>query len=373
MTQMKILYMMDAMHGGEQVGGTEAQLLELLRHLDRDRFDPRLALFRATPYIEQVQTFPCPVDVLDIRSLSTVRSALRLMGLSARVRTGGYGLVHIFLNDAAIVGPLFCRIGGARVVVSRRDMGFWYTEPILKALRISNRFVSRVITNSDAVRRNVHEREGFPMTGIEVFYNGHDPRKFDVAPLAGFRERHGIGPADPIVGMVANFNPWKRHVDLVAAFARVREQHPRAHHVFVGSGAVEPAELAVKAHGLQSAVHFCGGVADAIPIVKHFTVGVLCSESEGLSNAVIEYMGCGKPTVCTNVGGNPEAITDGETGFLVKPLDVTALAERLSTLLMSPLLAGRMGRRAREAATRFSSRRMADAHMTLYERLSTNS
>jgi len=373
MSRLKILYMMDAMHGGERVGGTEGQLLELLTHLDRDRFDPHLALFRSTPYVEEVQAFPCPVDVLDIRSLSTVRSAVKLLGLSARVRARGYGLVHIFLNDAAIAGPLFCRIGGARVLVSRRDMGFWYTEPILKALRISNRFVSRVIANSDAVRRNVHARERYPMTGIEVLYNGHDPRKFDVAPVAGFREQFGIAPSDPIIGMVANFNPWKRHVDLVEAFARVRQQHPRAHLVLVGSGATAPCVDAVRAHGLESAVHFCGGVADAIPIVKHFTIGVLCSESEGLSNAVIEYMGCGKPTVCTDVGGNPEAIADGETGFLVRPFDTAALADRLRRLLDSDALCARMGRRASAAARRFTSRSMADAHMTLYERIATDS
>jgi L-malate glycosyltransferase len=373
MKPLKILYMMDAMHGGERVGGTEGQLLELLTHLDRDRFDPRLALFRSTPYIEDARTFPCPVDVLDIGSLSTARSALKLLGLSARLRRHGYGVVHIFLNDAAIAAPMFCRIGGASVIVSRRDMGFWYTEPILRALRVSNRFVSRVIANSDAVRRNVHDREGFPLTAIDVLYNGHDPRKFDVEPLPGFHERLGIAPADPVIGMVANFNPWKRHVDLVEAFAIVRQQHPRAHLVLVGSGAMSPAMEAVRARGLESAVHFYGGVDNAIPVRKHFSVGVLSSESEGLSNAVIEYMGCGKPTVCTNVGGNPEAITDGETGFLVPPFAVATLADRINTLLTSPVLREQMGRRAHDAARRFTSRYMADAHMALYQRIATNS
>jgi glycosyltransferase involved in cell wall biosynthesis len=120
-------------------------------------------------------------------------------------------------------------------------------------------------------------------------------------------------------------------------------------------------------------VHFCGGVANAIPIVKHFSVGILCSESEGLSNAVIEYMGCGKPSVCTNVGGNPEAITEGESGFLVPPFAVRELADRISTLLTSPVLREQMGRRARDAARRFTSRYMADAHMALYHRIATDS
>ena len=362
---------MDAMYGGERIGGTEGQLLQLLTHLDRDRFDPHLMLFRSTPYIDDVQAFPCPVDVLQIRSLLSIPSAVKLLRLSAFVQRKGFRLVHTFLNDSAIAGPLFCRMGGARVIASRRDMGFWYTPANLKALRFSNCFVGRVIANSDAVRRNVHERERYPVARIEVFPNGHDPRRFDVEPLRGFRESLNIDPSDPIVGMVANFNPWKRHVDLIEAFAAVRQRHPRARLVFIGTGAMGPAHDAVRARGLESAVHFCGGMADAIPAVKHFTVGVLCSESEGLSNAVIEYMGCGKPTVCTNVGGNPEAVTDGESGFLVKPFDTQLLADRIDLLLARPQLRAEIGRRAHEAAQRFSSRHMAESHMKLYERMAT--
>jgi glycosyltransferase involved in cell wall biosynthesis len=248
-------------------------------------------------------------------------------------------------------------------------MGFWYTTSTLRVLRVSNRFVSRVVANSEAVRRNVHERESYPLARIEVCYNGHDPKRFDVDPLKGFREARNIGPSDPIVGMVANFSPWKRHVDLVEAFARVRQYHPRTHLVLVGTGRADECRDAVRRCGLESFVHFCGGVADPIPIVKHFTVGVLCSKSEGFSNAVIEYMGSGKPVVCTNVGGNRELIEDGETGFLVDPFDVHSLASRISSLLGRPDLARKLGERARHVAHRLTGRRMIEAHLDVYERL----
>src|SRR5207249_3978341 len=119
---------------------------------------------------------------LHISKLLSVRSIVKLFRLGALVRAKGIELVHIFLNDAAIAGPFFCRMGGADVIVSRRDMGFWYTGANLKALRISNRFVSRVIANSDAVRRNVHQWERYPAARIEVFHNGHPPDRFDVPP-----------------------------------------------------------------------------------------------------------------------------------------------------------------------------------------------
>jgi glycosyltransferase involved in cell wall biosynthesis len=125
----------------------------------------------------------------------------------------------------------------------------------------------------------------------------------------------------------------------------------------------------VRALNLESCVHFLGGVHDVIPVVKHFTVSVLCSETEGSSNAVIEYMGCGTPTVCTRVGGNPELIEDGQTGFLVDRYDVNALSDRMNVLLDKAGLRAWMGRRARLVARNFTIDRMADGHMRLYERL----
>ena len=366
---MKILYVMDALEWGETAAGTEGQLMQLLTHLDRDRFEPRLAVFRPTAYTASGRTFPCPLTVLDIPKLLHASSVMKLARLSGHIRSSGVRVVHVFLNDASIAAPFFCRIGGARVVVSRRDMGFWYTKAALGALRVSNLFVSRIVTNSDAVRRNVHHREGYPLGRIDVVTNGHDPARFDVAPLEGFRERFNIGPADPVVGMVANFNPWKRHTDLVRAFARVRREHPSAHLVLVGTGATSETRALARELGLEGAVHVVEGVTEAIPVVKHFTVGVLCSESEGLSNAVIEYLGSGKPVVCTNVGGNVELVQEGETGFLLAPGDVDALADRITRLLAHPTMTAAMGQRAATVALRFTSRRMAESHMDLYHRL----
>ena len=366
---MKILYVMDALEWGETAAGTEAQLVQLLTHLDRDRFEPHLAVFRPTAYTASGRAFPCPLTVLDIPKLLDARSVMKLARLSGHIRSSGFRVAHVFLNDASISAPFFCRIGGARVIVSRRDMGFWYTKAALGALRVSNLFVNRIVTNSDAVKRNVHDRERYPLRRIDVVANGHDPARFDLAPLAGFRERFNIGASDPIVGMVANFNPWKRHTDLVRAFAHVRREHPSAHLVLVGTGATMETCSLARELGIEGAVHVVEGVTEAIPVVKHFTVGVLCSQSEGLSNAVIEYLGSGKPVVCTNVGGNVELVQENETGFLIAPGDVDALANRITRLLADPTLIAAMGQRARNVALRFTSHRMAESHMDLYHRL----
>jgi glycosyltransferase involved in cell wall biosynthesis len=371
-TPLKILYVMDALEWGETAAGTEGQLVQLLTHLDRDRFEPHLAVFRPTAFTASGRAFPCPLTVLDIPKLVHPGSVVKLARLGRHIRASGFRVAHILLNDASISAPLFCRMGGARVVVSRRDMGFWYTSAALRALRVSNLFVNRIVANSDAVRHNVHVRERYPLSRIEVVANGHDPARFDVAPLAAFRERFGIGPSDPIVGMVANFNPWKRHTDLVRAFAAVRQEHPSAHLVLVGTGATSDTQAVARALGVDAAVHILEGVTNAVPVVKHFTVGVLCSQSEGLSNAVIEYLASGKPVVCTNVGGNVELVEENETGFLIAPGNVDALADRITRLLGEPGLAAAMGQRARHVAQRFTITQMAESHMDLYHRVAVS-
>ncbi|MGH9161838.1 MAG: glycosyltransferase [Vicinamibacteraceae bacterium] len=351
--------------------GTEIQLLELIRGLDRTRFDPSLVVLRATPYVDAAEALPCPVTALGVRHLSSPRAWARLLAFAWELRRSGVQLVHIFFNDAAVIAPAFCRVGGARVVVGRRDMGFWYTPSNLRLLRIANRFVDAVVANSEAVKANVHRRERVPLDRTVVIHNGHDPARFHVEPEPHFRERHGIGAYDPVIGIVANLRPTKRHEDLLRAFAAVRKRHPRAHLVLVGAGPREGAlKTLVSELMLSRWVHFLEQTTDAVPIIKHLDVGVLSSADEGLSNALLEYLACGKPVVCTRVGGNPELVADGWNGFLVETGDVAAMADRIGRLLSDSALAHAMARRATEAFdARFTTERMVTAHMELYDRL----
>jgi glycosyltransferase involved in cell wall biosynthesis len=367
MTPIPILFVMDEWHDADR-GGTERQFANLLAHLDRRRIAPQLAVFRsavgAAPALAA-----CPVRSLSITKLARPSTLLRLVALSRVIRASGIRVAHVFLNDASIVAPFFCRLGGARVVVSRRDMGFWYTPLLLRLLRISNQFVSRMVVNSAAVRDNVHRFERFPLSRTDVLPNGLSLQGCEAPALSGFLERHGIRPGEPVIGMVAHFHPWKRQRDLVRAFREVLRHHPSAHLVLVGSGACE-AEVRAECDGaLQGRVHFAGAVSNPIPVVRHFTIGVLCSDSEGLSNSVLEYQACGMPVVCTNVGGNVDLVQDGGNGFLIPPGDVPALADRLLRLLDDPALRAAMSVRGRAVANAHSLSAMADAHMALYESL----
>lgn len=362
---IKIMYLMDRYWSPN--AGTERQLLKLLTHLDRKRFDPCLVVFHDTSFLRS-SPFPCPVQSLDFQKIASLRTIWKLLTLTRMIRIQGIRLVHIFLNDASIMGPVFCKLGGAKVVVSRRDMGFWYTPAKLAALRVGNLFVDRVVANCQAVGLNVVKREKVPAEKMTVIYNGQECELQETLGQGSFWESLGIGKADPVVGMVANLYPGKRHQDMVRAFAVVHERFPTAHLMLPGEGEEEaPLRRLVTSLGLDGKVHFLGPMSDVIPVIRRCNVCVLCSESEGLPNAVLEYMSCGKPTVCTRVGGAVELIEDGQSGFMIDVGDVEALAERIIPILSDEGLAQRLGCSARKRiAADFSLDGMVQAHGHLY-------
>jgi len=99
-------------------------------------------------------------------------------------------------------------------------------------------------------------------------------------------------------------------------------------------------------------------------------VAVLCSESEGFSNALIEYMQAGRPIICTDTGGNPELVQNGTNGFLVPVGDANALADCLVKLLSDGVLARKLGDAARETVrSTYSHTRMLNEQMACYDQV----
>ena len=362
----KVLYLMDTY--AHPRAGTEQQVLELVRNLDRNRFRPHIAVFRDSEYLQTGKDFECPVEVLGIGKIASASSMLRLYRYARKLRKDGFAIAHIFFNDASIVAPLFLKLGGFKTIISRRDMGFWYSPANRGILRMNRLFVDRVVANSLAVKASVRANEGYKDARVVVIYNGCRRVNVGAPQPEGMRRRLGIGDDDPIIGIVANLRAIKRINDLILAFRQVCRTHSGAWLVIVGGGDLENElrELAV-ATGVAHRVVFTGQVADVTPIVREFTVGVLCSESEGFSNAILEYMDSGKPTVCTDVGGNGEMVADGYSGFLVPPGDIAAIADRIQRLLADSELARTFGENARRAAAdKYDLRRMVAAHEELY-------
>jgi glycosyltransferase involved in cell wall biosynthesis len=366
--KLRVLFCLDSFEG-PSTGGTESQFWTLVSLLPRERCEVALVLLRPSRYLrENPPDFP--VIELGVGSMLSPLAWWRLARLAWRARRQKFCVAHMFLNDVSICLPPFLKLAGLRVIVSRRDLGFWYTPNILRALRIARRFVDRVIVNCNAVADVTVREERYPRERIDVVFNAHTRAHAPATVVAA-----GVGAS---IVLVANLKPIKRIEDAILALSLVRAQGHDARLTLVGkeersaAGAAYRTQLVSLAGELGVADHvmFAGSVADPSPLIAAADVCLLCSESEGLSNAIIEYLFAGRAVVSTDVGGARDLIEHGGNGLLVTKGDVAGLAAALSTLLNDAELRARMGEHARRSALeKFTAAAMLAAHERIYRRL----
>ena len=331
-----------------KAGGTEGQLYNLINKLDKTWFNIELYLLRN--YSFDFERFPCKVSVLDFKSFYSIRDYSKLLKLRKYIKKNKFDIVHLLFNDAALILPLLCVGLKVKVITTRRDMGFWYTIPKLFILRINAFLTDKCLVNSHAVMKNVKKKEYIPEKKIKIIYNGHDLARFAAKKQDDFHNIMSIPKNLKIIGIVANYRPVKRIMDLLTAFPAVLEKNPDSYLVLIGDlydSKADFIELAQSLH-IKSHVRFLGQSDDVIPLIKNFTIGVNCSESEGLSNAVIEYMGCGIPVVCSNISANRELVKDGNTGLLYSAGNIGALSFSLIKILNNSDLRCRLASNARQ-------------------------
>jgi len=235
---------------------------------------------------------------------------------------------------------------------------------------VSNRLSDVVTGNSPAVLDFTREVEPPLKVPMEMIPSGIDTDLFDPRAAGDLRGEMGLG-ARPIVGTAITWRPRKGFRMLFEAFARVRAGHPEARLLIAGEHewAPDPAELA-DTLGIREAVVLLGKRTDMPKVLGTLDVFVLPSESEGMSNALLEAMAMALPCVATAVGGNPHVIGEGGNGFLVQYPDSSALAERVSVLFADPGLRSRVGAAARDrVVASFSARSMVRQMEKLYDRL----
>ena len=340
-TPVKIMYLIDTYR--HPFAGTESQLLSLINGLDDKKYETFLTIFRESDYIKE-NGFPCEVTVLNITHLTTVTSIRKILSFAFELRKNKFEIAHLFFNDSSIIAPIILKLMGIKVIVSRRDMGFWYNERNLRLLRINRFFVDAVVANSEAVKKHTHKMEKYPLAKIKVVYNGYD---FTGVESESMENTQTLVENDKkIIGIVANIRPIKRIGDLVKAFSIVQQTHASTKLVIIGAGNNSDLKSLARDLGCEERVKFLGPQSQVLPLIKQFDVAVLCSESEGFSNSIIEYMQSAVPVVCTDTGGNSEIVVDGETRHLVDVGNYEQLASKIIAVLESPRAASNMAKLA---------------------------
>jgi glycosyltransferase involved in cell wall biosynthesis len=204
------------------------------------------------------------------------------------------------------------------------------------------------------VARQLAEQDGVPPSMLRLAYNGLDTRVFR---REGERVELPWGDeAAAVIGTVCALRPEKGLHILMEAFRKVKATRRGVKLVIVGSGPM----LADLEAGGDADCHFQPAERNVAPWLRAMDIFVLPSLSEALSNSLMEAMGCGCCPVASDTGGNPELVTDGETGLLFPVADAEALAARLALLLDQPAYRRRLAAQAErriEQHSRASRRR----------------
>jgi glycosyltransferase involved in cell wall biosynthesis len=207
---------------------------------------------------------------------------------------------------------------------------------------------------------------------ILTIYNGIDIDKYRIEAYPNdLAEEFNIRPGTAVVGTVGSLFEVKGFEYLLKALQIMKESGSDILLLIAGTGRLERELKAVADElGIAESVRFLGFRGDIPRLLNLVDVYICSSVSEGLSLSILEAMACGRPIIATDVGGNPELITEGVNGFLVPSRDPSALAERTIELLNDKELRSRLGTAGRQAAEeKFSLETMMQNYYELYGKL----
>lgn len=239
--------------------------------------------------------------------------------------------------------------------------------------RIFRHLVGRYIALSKDLSNWLQRQVGVPVDRIVQIYNGVDQQRFHPGKQAPRLPDSGFPPEAIVIGTVGRMQGEKDQLTLVQAFLALVEREPayraRLRLVLVGDGPLMPAITALVGRQGAADLVWMPGMREDIPqLLRDLDIFVLPSLIEGVSNTILEAMASGVPVVATRVGGNPELVVEGETGHLVPPQDVEAMADALDDYVRDPELRQRHGAAGRQRVEQaFSMERMVESYLAVYD------
>jgi len=317
-----------------EFGGTQRYAIHLLKLLDRDLFTPELWVLRGgDDMVALARETGTPIVKMSSSSWVTPGS---LLGLFRELARRQPELIYTLTVVPNIWGRVFGRITRIPAVVS----GYRSLLP-KQHERLLWRLSDKIIANADALREIMIRRFSVDPDRIAVVPNGVAADFFSPAPH--------MTAVEPWVLSVGRFVEDKDPLNLLDAFRLAAEKVPAARFAIMGNGPLkQQAQQFICQHSLESRIQLLSGVGDIRPGLRKAWVFALGSVREASPNVILEAMSVGLPVVATGVGGIPELVVPGETGFLVPPRDPGALAQALADLLGDRDKCLLMGRSSRQ-------------------------
>jgi len=344
------------------ISGSEAHLLQLLPDLRARGFDVRFLMLHedepgAWEFARELEARGIALDAIRLRAdvdpIAFAEVVSHLAGQKPRV-------LHTHLVHADVYGQLAGALTAVPLRLSTKHGFNEFREG--RFFGLADRTVGSLahvqIAISRGLARYLAETEGFDEGLFEIVHYGISARD-GVSPYAG---------SEPRLLCVGRLIPIKGHLVLLRAFAQARSRVPGLTLDIAGRGPLAPALQAfARELGIEQSVRFVGFVSPVQRAVEGAAIVVVPSLGEGFGMVALEAMERARPVIASAVGGLPEIVADGETGYVVPPADAEALADRIVALAGDLTRAAEMGRAGRERVlAEFPPERSAERIEQLY-------
>lgn len=358
------------------LGGTEVQVVELVRGL-QPSYDLRIAVLdNVGPLVPLIREMGYVPEEFPFKGSAAQPNTLyQIYRLARWLREIGAQVLHVHDFYATLIAVPAAKLAGCKVIVGRLDLAHWHGKARRAALATMSHAADHVVANACAIREMLVREERIPADRVTVIRNGIDLPRFDTAKAAGLLAPLPDTHGEPVVVHVANMNHVvKRQEDFLEAVAKVRLQRPMQAFLVGDGPRREWLEGRAKELGLEGAVHFLKHRKDIPAIYGMAAAGVLCSDAEGLSNAVMEGMAACLPMVVTDAGGNPELVKHDERGLVIPKRSPDAMAAAFLRIFSEPEKARKWGKAGRAFVEReLTLQHLVAAHDALYRKVLTQS
>jgi len=262
-------------------------------------------------------------------------------------------VIHCFLTKAYIFTAMANFFQRRPLIMSRRSLNFYQSKHFVlsKVERFMHRFLLFALGNSKAVVNQLIT-EGIPERKVRLIYNGVDTEKYHHDNLVA-KQKKSLS-----LIIVANLRAYKGHLDLLSALTIIANRLPKDWQLICAGrndGMLNVLKAKASELHLGKHIHWVGECENISGKLKRSDIMIACSHEEGFSNSILEGMSASLPIIATDVGGNSEAVTDNQTGFIVPVKSPKLLSEAILTLATSDELRKKFGQAGRLRVEKYFS------------------
>ncbi len=335
--KINIMYIIDSIGWA----GAQTHLLSVLTNINYNNFNVSVVCLRSSgEQFHVLKELPIDTLVLNLENLmSPLKTLNAIFELNKFLKKSKTDILHSYMFNPNLIASIMAWIPWRRfkLITTRRDTGYWHQQHHWWLYRFMNIMTTKIIAVSSQVKKESVDKEGVSPEKIITIFNGIDLGVFnsDVINRDKVRSSFDIKENEFVIGILAAMRPEKRHDIFIDAARKVIEELDDVKFMIVGDGYKETRDNInglIADYKLKDKFILTGALLDVVPALASFDVSVLCSDTEGMSNTVLQSIAMGKATIVTDVGGNPEVIEDRLNGILIPPNDPDALAKSIIDL-----------------------------------------